>query len=390
MIDESNRQGLQRQRAPGAEAKVSNVELFFDLVFVFAVTQLSHTLLKDVSWQNGLQTGLLFLAVWWVWIYTSWVTNWLDPERTPVRVALFVLMLAGLVLSISIPQAFGERGLMFALAYVAMQAGRPLFMLWALRGVNPNNFRNFQRILCWAALSGVFWLSGGLSGGETRLALWCAALVLEYCGPALGFRVPSLGRSTTADWDVDGGHLAERCSLFIIIALGESLLVTGATFADSDFAAPTIAAFLLAFVGAAAMWWLYFDTGAARGSHSIAHADNPGRLARLAYTYLHLLIVAGIIVSAVADEMTLAHPLGAADGRSAAMIVAGPLLYVAGNGLFKRAYTGRFPLSHGVGLAILAASALIGWHWPPLALYAATTLALVVAAAWETRSLKAA
>jgi low temperature requirement protein LtrA len=236
----------------------------------------------------------------------------------------------------------------------------------------------------------VFWLAGGLSGGENRLALWGAALVLEYCGPALGFRVPGLGRSTTADWDVDGGHLAERCSLFIIIALGESLLVTGATFADSDFAAPTIAAFLLAFVGAAAMWWLYFDTGAARGSHSIAHAGDPGRLARLAYTYLHLLIVAGIIVSAVADEMTLVHPLGHAETRSAVMIVTGPLFYVAGNGLFKRAYTRRFPLSHLVGLAILAAFALIGWHWPPLALYAATTLALLVAAAWETWSLKAA
>jgi low temperature requirement protein LtrA len=390
MAGEESRKRMQRLRGPGAEAKVSNVELFFDLVFVFAVTQLSHTLLKDISWHNALQVGVLFLAVWWVWIYTSWVTNWLDPDHTPVRTALFLLMLAGLVLSISIPQAFGERGLMFAAAYVAMQAGRSLFMLWALRGVNPANFRNFQRILSWSVLSGAFWLAGGLHEGETRLALWIAALVLEYCGPALGFRVPGLGRSTTAEWDIDGGHLAERCSLFIIIALGESLLVTGATFEHSLMDGPTIAAFLSAFVASAAMWWLYFDTGAARGSHSIEHADDPGRLARLAYTYLHLMIVAGIIVSAVADEMTLAHPLGAADGRSAAMIVAGPLLYVAGNGLFKRAYTGRFPLSHGVGLAILAASALIGWHWPPLALYAATTLALLVAAAWETRSLKAA
>ena len=140
-----------RTREHRGHARVTYVELFFDLVFVFAVTQLSHLLLKDLTLLGVLRTGLLFLAVWWVWIYTSWVTNWLDPERTPVRLLLFVLMLAGLVLSTSIPEAFGPRGLAFAAAYAFMQVGRSLFMIWALGEASPRNRRNFERITVWLA-----------------------------------------------------------------------------------------------------------------------------------------------------------------------------------------------------------------------------------------------
>jgi low temperature requirement protein LtrA len=135
-----------RTRSEHTSSRVTTVELFFDLVFVFAVTQLSHRLLAHLDGLGAIQTALLLVAVWWVWIYTSWVTNWLDPDSTPVRFMLFGLMLAGLVLSASIPEAFESRALAFAGAYVVMQVGRSLFMLWALRGHSETNFRNFQRI----------------------------------------------------------------------------------------------------------------------------------------------------------------------------------------------------------------------------------------------------
>ena len=257
MTSPERRAGLLRARGAHEHARVTNVELFFDLVFVFAVTQLSHSLLKNLTPLGAARTALLFLAVWWVWIYTSWVTNWLDPERTPVRLLLFALMLAGLVLSTSIPQAFDAKGLAFALAYVFMQVGRSLFMVWALGDSSPGNVRNFQRITAWLALAGVFWIAGAFAEGGVRLGLWGAALAVEYVSPAVGFWTPGLGRSTTDDWDVEGGHLAERCSLFIIIALGESLLVTGATFEGLPWTAPTVAAFAVAFVGSVAMWWIY-------------------------------------------------------------------------------------------------------------------------------------
>ena len=129
MQDKAN---LLRHHSGHENTRVTFVELFFDLVFVFAVTQLSHLLLQALTPANAFQTMLLVLAVWWVWIYTAWVTNWLDPSATAVRLLLFVLMLAGLVLAAAIPQAFAARGLWFALAYVFMQVGRCLFMLWVL------------------------------------------------------------------------------------------------------------------------------------------------------------------------------------------------------------------------------------------------------------------
>ncbi len=366
--------------------RVTYVELFFDLVFVFAVTQLSHHLLAHLSLAGVLETAILMGAVWWLWMYTAWATNWLDPQTTQVRIMLFALMLAGLVLSMSIPQAFGARALAFAGAYALMQIGRCLFMLWALRGHSPGNFRNFQRILVWNVGASALWLAGALAEGEARILLWIAALLVDCIAPAAGYWTPVLGRSTTTDWDISGGHMAERCGLFIIIALGESILVTGATFGDMPWAAATAAAFVAAFIGTVAMWWIYYNVGAERGSEAISRAQDPGRLGRLSYTYIHLLLVAGIIVAAVADELVLAHPLGHAERTTAVAVLGGPALFLVGNILFKRTLIGSRALSHCVGLGALALLALAATVVPPLALAAAATLALVIVAVWETRS----
>src|SRR5258708_11886720 len=129
MAGENERGALFRPLLPNQHSRVTYAELFFDLVFVFAVTQISHTLLGRFTPLGALQTTLLLLSVWWVWVYTSWVTNWLNPELTPVRILLFLLMLGGLVLSTSIPKAFESRGLWFAMAYAGMQVGRAIFFL---------------------------------------------------------------------------------------------------------------------------------------------------------------------------------------------------------------------------------------------------------------------
>ncbi|CAN5348538.1 low temperature requirement protein A [soil metagenome] len=379
---------LSREREGDNSGKVSFIELFFDLVFVFAITQLSHLLLAHLTVEGAIETLVLFLAVWWVWIYTSWVTNWLDPERTPVRVMLCALMLAGLVLSTSLPQAFDVRGATFACAYVFMQVGRSLFVMWAVRNHDAANYQNFQRITLWLVLSAVFWISGTLAEGHMRLMLWAVALAIEFASPALGFYVPGLGRSTTTDWNIEGHHLAERCALFIIIALGESILVTGATFAELDWSGPNLAAFLIAFLGSVAMWWIYFDTGAEHGSNVISNSDNPGRIARLVYTYIHILLIAGIIVAAVADEMALVHPDHTVDRAAALVILGGPALYVTGNLLFKYCISGRLPLSHLAGLGLLAAASPFAEMTSLLILTAVATSILVIVAVWETVSLR--
>ncbi|HZV37783.1 MAG TPA: low temperature requirement protein A [Pseudoxanthomonas sp.] len=382
---------LLRARGGHDSSRVGMVELFFDLVFVFAVTQLSHTLLAHLDLAGALHAGFLLLAVWWVWIYTSWVTNWLDPERIPVRLMLLALMLGGLVLSASIPKAFGEHAPWFACAYVAMQLGRTLFMLWASREA-PVLRRNFLRILVWLMASALLWLAGGFCEEGLRWAFWLPAMALEIVSPMLYFRVPGLGRSTTADWNVDGSHLAERCALFVIIALGESLLVTGATFSSlTELHWSNGIAFLAAFVGSVAMWWIYFDTGAERAHHRIAHSDDPGRQARSAYTYFHLPIVAGIIVCAVADELAMVHP-DHADNAGIAAIIGGPALYLVGTALFKWVTNNRIlpPLSHLGGLVLLAALAVPAFShaFTALQLGIATTGVMVIVATWESLALR--
>jgi low temperature requirement protein LtrA len=267
-----------------------------------------------------------------------------------------------------------------------MQVGRTLFFLWAVRDGSERMTRNFQRILVWLVVSGLLWIAGGFADGAARFGWWGAALGLEFLAPWAYFYVPGLGRSSTADWDIDGGHLAERCALFVIIALGESLLITGATFTTQPANAATIAAFVVAVVGSIAMWWIYFDSGWARAEHRIRHSPDPGRQGRIAYTYLHALIVGGIIVCAVADEVVLAHPGHASDAGLVA-ILAGPAIYLVGTATFKWVTNDRRapPLSHLVGLLLLLALVPLAFaHWlSALALGALTTAVLIVVAAWE-------
>src|SRR5882757_8819854 len=388
MAADNQRGALFRSYAPHQHSRVTYAELFFDLVFVFAVTQISHTLLGRLTPLGLAQTTLLFLAVWWVWVYTSWITNWLNPERTPVRLLLFVLMLGALVLSTSIPRAFESRGLWFAIAYAAMQVGRTIFLLLSTPPGRTLARMNAVRILVRLSMSAVFWIAGGFVEGNTRLVLWAMALGIEYVSPAARFWIPKYGASSVADWVVEGGHMAERCAGFIIIALGESIVVTGATFAELPWTAETVAAFMSAFVGALAMWWIYFHKGAEAGSELISRSSEPGRLARLAYTYLHMPIVAGIILSAVADELVLKHPAGHSDLKTVLSAIGGPLLFLVGTILFKHSFRGFLQLSHGVGIIALCALAWFAGGLSPLMLSIITSAIMVAVAVWESMSLR--
>jgi low temperature requirement protein LtrA len=378
----SDHGGLLRAR-DGGEQPVTPLELFFDLVFVFAVTQLSHRLLDHLTIGGALETLLLLVAVWRAWVDTTWVTNWFDPDRTPVRLLLIALMLVSLVMSVAIPQAFGEGGLMFAIAYVAIQVGRTAFVVLALERSSSLG-RNFQRYLAWFTIPAVLWVAGGLLQGEARYVLWVLAIVLEYAGPVIGFWTPGLGRSTTADWTVEGGHFAERCRLFVILALGESILVTGMTFAEIEPTVATVSAFVVAFLGSVALWWIYFARSeeAARGAFS--SSEDPGRLARSAYTYFHLPMIAGIIAVAASDELTVAHPGAHGTLASVALILGGTSLFLAGHALFKWAVFGVLSWSRLVAIAALIALIPAGFKIPTLTLSGVAGVILVgLVAVWD-------
>ncbi len=373
------------------EVRVSFLELFFDLVYVFAITQISHFLLAHHGVAAVIEALVIFAAIWWAWVYTTWAANWLDPERVQVRIALLLTMLASLVMAVSIPKAFAEHGLIFACAYLTIQIGRSAFVAIVMRRNSHEAARTMQRIVLYFVLSGCLWVAGALSQHtEVRLACWLVALAIEYSGPSTGYRLPFGGSVMPSDWRISGGHMAERCALFIIIALGEGIIVTGATFAGNALSFLNSSAFLAAFTGSVLMWWIYFDVGAKRGAELIEHHHEPGRIARSAYTYLHMPIVLGIIGTAVADELLLAHPHGHTGPALVLSLCGGGAIYILGVGLFKRFANPfrNFPMSHRFGLIALAGLALLGMLLEPPALIfgwlSVAIFALVVIWEWTS------
>jgi low temperature requirement protein LtrA len=373
-----------RPRDVGGAQRTTTVELFFDLVYVFAVTQLSHLILDDLSVGGVASAVFLLLVVWWAWIYTTWMVNWFDPASPRVRAVLTGVMLASLLMAASLPEALGEHGVLFAASYVALQVGRNLAAASLL--AREHRLREvFERLVAWSALSGVLWLSGAALDGDQRLLLWIPALALDLAAPVAGYWVPGRGRAATTDWDIEGSHFAERCQLFIIIALGESIVVTGATAAEAGLTSTVVLCLVVAFLETAALWWLYFGTPAEGTRLAMSESEDPGRLARDAYTYLHLPIVAGIIATAVGAHLIIAEPGDPQHGVGLAMVLGGPAIYLLGESLFQWRTTRGKNAKRLTVAALIVLLAPLGGHIAALLLAAIVTALLAGLAAWELR-----
>ena len=370
-----------REREDDLAPHVTNMELFFDLVYVFAITQLSEYLGEHFGAHPvrvALQTLVMFLAVWWAWNYTAWATNWIDPERAPVALLMLVLMAISLVMSAAIPYAFDGRGITFAVAYVAIQLLRSAFMVWAFGRQTMG--RNYAQLLAWSAIAGVAWVAGGFLHGDARLVMWIVALVLDLTAPMHGFALPGISGTPMEQWTLAGGHLAERMQLVLLIALGESVLRVGATFAEKTGTLVVDAAFLVAFIATASLWAVYFLRHAEHGADAISHADDAARLGRAGYAYAHAIMVAGVIVMAVAIAFTIEAPTATGSAAAAATTLAAPIIYLAGLVLFKHSVSRgqiRPPL---IGIAVLVLLTPLAPLVSRLALAAAATAVTAVLA----------
>jgi low temperature requirement protein LtrA len=367
---------FQRNRDAGEEQRATTLELFYDLVFVFAITQVSHLLLDNLSWEGAGQATLALLVVWWAWNYTTWVTNELDPDSIVVRLLLIGLMLGSLLMAVAIPRAFEEHGLLFAGSYVAIQVGRHAFLTFAAEERGTIAREGAARILIWLTAAGVLWLAGGIVDGTGRTVLWIAALAIDYCGPIVFYWLPGRPRLTGETWEVETSHFAERFQLFMIIALGETIVLTGATTTQLDLDTPRVTAFGLAFLSTAALWWLYFNYVARIAQRRLEVSPDRTRLARDGYTYLHVLLVIGVIASAVGDELVIAHPTEELPGREIAAVVAGPAIYLVGHALFRLRMAGSLSWKRLGGAIACVAVGGVGTFAP--ALLVATLLVAVL------------
>jgi low temperature requirement protein LtrA len=220
-----------RTRTEG-EQRATFFELFFDLVYVFAVTQLSHHLLADSSWSGAAETAFMLVALYWAWNYTTWMTKWFDPDTVPVRLVLVFVMLASLLLAVAIPEGFSGHALLFACAYSGLQIGRNTFVV----AVTPRGDfnQNFRQILAWSVLSAPLWVAGGIVDAEAlRWVLWLGALGLDLAAPLLTYWLPGAGTTPMSQWQIEGAHFGERFQLFVIIVLGESVVLAAATASET-------------------------------------------------------------------------------------------------------------------------------------------------------------
>jgi low temperature requirement protein LtrA len=300
--------------------RVTPLELFFDLVVVFAITQVTTFLSRTPTW-GGLLRGVLLLgALWWAWSAYAWLTNTLDPEEGGVRLAVLAAVAAMLVLSLAAPGAFGDDGVIFGVAYLIVRALHLVLFAIAGRG-DSDLFRAALRTLPASAVAPVLLIVAGFLHGSSQLAMWGAALAILYLGPLVGHM---------RGFRVSPEHFVERFGLIIIIALGESIVAIGVGAAGLPLDAGVIGAALLGITVAACLWWSYFDWVIYITQARLEEATGSARatFARDAYSYLHLPMVGGIVLFAFGLKTTLGDVGGSLGSVPALGLCGGVALYL--------------------------------------------------------------
>jgi low temperature requirement protein LtrA len=342
---------------PDREQRVTPLELFFDLVFVFGLTQVTSVMSDDPTW-SGLGRGLLVLAaIWWAWTGYAWLTNTLEPEESAVRVAMVAAMAALLLVALAVPGAFGEDGVLFAVAYLVV---RLLFLLlYALAGKrDPDLLGAVARIAPAGLLAPVILIVAGFLDGDARVVLWIAALAVDYGGALIG---------RGAGWRVSPAHFAERYGLIVIIALGESIVAIGVGAMDVTLTVGVVAAASLAVVSLAALWWAYFDVYAVMGERELRAVSGAARVrfARDHYSYLHLPMIAGVVLFALGLKKTVEHVDEPLETVPAVALCGGVALYFFTHVLMRlrsvqviRRERGEHPAWFGVGRPTATAASL--------------------------------
>jgi low temperature requirement protein LtrA len=330
--------------------RVTPLELFFDLVFVFAITQVTAFLSADPTW-GGLLRGLVVLAaLWWAWAAYAWLTNTLNPEEGLVRIAMFVVMGAMLVCALAVPEAFGDHGVIFGVAYLVVRAMHIALYALAARG-DPDLLGAVLRMLPSSTISGFLILGAGFLEGKERTTLWILALAIDYLGVLVG---------RGQGWRLSPGHFVERHGLVVIIAIGESIVALGVSASGTPLTTGVITTALVGMTIATALWWTYFDWVAIVLEHRLRETTGTAQttLARDAFSYLHFVLVAGIVLFAMSLKKALSHYDAHLAVVPATALCAGLGAYLLAHVLLRYRISGT--IGHGRPVAFAALMVL----WP--------------------------
>jgi low temperature requirement protein LtrA len=365
---------VQARRQESAEERVTPLELFFDLIFVFAITQVTGLVVEDPTWA-GLVRGLLVLGVlWWAWAAYAWLTNTINPEEGEVRIAMFAAMGAMLIASLAVPDVFGDDAFLFACAYAFVRIAH--LVLYAIAGWGDRDLlAAIGRLGVGTTIGvGLLFVASALDG-PLQAGVWALALGLDLLGAYVGG-----GRG----WRLAAGHFAERHALIVIIALGETIVAVGVG-ASHDLDAGVVAAALLGLAIAAAMWWAYFDVVAIVAERKLRETTGNAQLAmaRDSYSYLHLPMVAGIILFAVGVKKTLGDVGEPLKLVPTVALCGGVALYLFAHILFRLRNVGSLNRQRLVVTALLLMLIPVGVEVPALVTLALVSLLCVGLIAYE-------
>ncbi len=346
------------------ESRVTPLELFFDLVFVLALTQCTALMADEPTWE-GLAKGLLVLGVmWWSWVGYAWLTSVVNPEEGAVRLVVFAAMAAFLVVALCVPGAFNDEALLFACAYAIVRFSQIALFVLASRD-DPGLRRAVWGLLASTAVGVGLLVAASFADGTLQGALWALALALDMGGPLL---------IDPAGWRLEPGHFAERHGLIVIIALGESIVAIGVG-AEAGVTTGVVVAACLGMAIAAALWWLYFDIVALVAERRLSNAA-PGRernaIARDSFSYLHLPMVAGIVLVALGLKKTLEHVEDPLKVVPATALLGGTAIYLLAHVAFRWRNVHRFSWQR-----LIAAVLLVAFLPAATELSALTTTAIV-------------
>jgi low temperature requirement protein LtrA len=366
------------------ESRVTPLELFFDLVFVLALTQCTALMAANPTWK-GLLQGLFVLGVmWWSWVGYSWLTSVVDPEEGTVRLGIFAAMAGSLVAALCVPGAFGDLGLLFALAYGVVRFGQVALFVIASRD-DPGLRHSVSGLAISTAIGVGLLVVASFADGPLQGALWGLSLLLDIGGPLL---------IDASGWRLEPGHFAERHGLIVIIALGESIVAIGVG-AEAHVDAGVVAAAVLGTVVAGALWWLYFDVVALVAERRLTNAE-PGlernRIARDSFSYLHLPMVAGIVLLALGMKKTLGHVEDPLKLVPAVAMLGGTAMYLLAHVAFRYRNIHRISTQRFACAVLLLALIPLALELPSLAVLgvlAAVLSALIVYEAHRFAELRA-
>jgi low temperature requirement protein LtrA len=364
------------------EQRVAPLELFFDLVFVLSFTQVTAAMAGDPSWE-GLGEGMLILAaVWWAWAAYGWLTNAIDPDEDLNRMAVLSAMAAMLVVSLAIPEAFGDRGVLFGCAYFLVR-GLHLVLYIRTTGREEDAY-NLEAILKLAPgllLGSALLIVAGLLDGGARASVWILAILIDWSTPLL---------FGSEEFHLDPRHFAERYGLIVIITLGESVLAIGAGAAGIDLGTGETVAAVLGIASVATLWWAYFDVVAIVAERRLSEAA-PGEqapLARDAYSYIHFPMIAGIVLLSLGLKQTLGHVAEALETVPAVALCGGPAIYLIGHILFRLRTLGSLSAHRSLATVALLAMIPLALEADALVALAAVTAVLVILIAYERVALR--